>query len=344
MRLLHVIAGAPVGGAESTFLESVLALAEVPIAQAVVTRANSAHRLAQLQAHGIEVKTASFDRWFRWRTARVIRDMVKTFRPHLIQYWMGRAASYARPGLPPQIGWFGGYYALKRFRHCDFHIGVTPDIVRHIIAQGVAPERTAVIFTFADFAPVPPVARATLDTPESAPLLLALARLHEKKGLDILLKAMPSLAEAYLWIAGEGPLRRKLEALAQDFGLSARVRFLGWRNDRAALLAAADICVFPSRYEPFGTVMVEAWAAGVPLVAAAAAGPKAYVEDGVNGLLVPIDDVAALARAIARVLSEPGLRERLVAGGRATYEASFTKAAFLRQANAFYARIVKSGP
>ncbi len=156
---------------------------------------------------------------------------------------------------------------------------------------------------------------------------------------------MPSLPQAYLWIAGEGPLRRELEALALELELSARVRFLGWRNDRAALLAAADLCVFPSRYEPFGTVMVDAWAAGVPLVAAAAAGPKAYVEDGVNGLLVPIDDVDALARAVARVQAEPGLAERLVAGGRATYEASFTKAAFLRQASALYARIGnKPGP
>jgi hypothetical protein len=344
MRLLHVIAGAPAGGAETLFLDSALALAEADYTQAVVTRANNAPRLAQLRMRGIEVKTAPFDRWLRWRTTHVIEDMVRGFRPDFVQYWMGRAASFARSGRPPQIGWYGGYYALKRFRHCGFHIAVTPDIVRHIVAQGVAPERAAVIPSFADFTPVAPVARATLHTPEDVPLLLALARLHEKKGLDILLKAMPALPQAYLWIAGEGPSRRKLEALVLELGLSARVRFLGWRDDRAALLAAADICVFPSRYEPFGTVMVEAWAAGVPLVAAAAAGPKAFVEDGVNGLLVPIDDAQALAKAIARVTDEPGLAERLVAGGRATYEARFTKAAFLRASNEFYARVVGSAP
>ena len=77
------------------------------------------------------------------------------------------------------------------------------------------------------------------------------------------------------------------------------MRFLGWRTDRGALLRAADICVLPSRWEPFGTVMLEAWAAGTPLVAAASQGPAALIEDGGNGLLVPVDDVAALAAAVA---------------------------------------------
>jgi glycosyltransferase involved in cell wall biosynthesis len=344
MKILHVIAGAPTGGAENIFLESVLALAEASFAQAVVTRANNAFRLEQLRAHGIEVATAPFDRWLRWRTRRVIEDMCRRFEPDVIQYWMGRAGTFARPGRPTQVAWYGGYYALKRFGHCDFHIGLTEDIVRHIVSQGVAPERTALIRTFADFAPMAPVARDMLNTPDDVPLLLALARLHWKKGLDVLLKAMPSLPRGHLWIAGEGPMRRELEALTRELGLSERVRFLGWRDDRAALLAAADICVFPSRYEPFGTVMVDAWAAGVPLIAAAAAGPKAYVDHGVNGLLVPIDDVQALAQAINRVLSEPGLSARLVANGRATYQAHFTKAVFLRDSAAFYARIGGPSP
>jgi len=82
---------------------------------------------------------------------------------------------------------------------------------------------------------------------------------------------------------GRRPFARRAGGADRDLGLESRVRFSGWRDDRAALLAAADICVFPSRYEPFGTVTVDAWAAKRPLIAAAAQGPKAYVTDGTDG-------------------------------------------------------------
>jgi hypothetical protein len=96
---------------------------------------------------------------------------------------------------------------------------------------------------------------------------------------------------------------------------------------------------FPSRYEPFGTVTVDAWAAGRPLIAADAVGPAAYVEDGVSGLLIPKDDPPALAKAMRRVIAEPGLADRLVAGGRLAYERQFTREAFVRDSMALYERI-----
>jgi glycosyltransferase involved in cell wall biosynthesis len=118
------------------------------------------------------------------------------------------------------------------------------------------------------------------------------------------------------------------------------VRFLGWRTDRGALLAAADICVLPSRWEPFGTVMLEAWAADRPLVAAASQGPAALVKDGVNGLLVPIDDAAALSGAIRRILDDPALARQLAAQGRAEYGAGFTREAVTARMIALYSAIL----
>jgi glycosyltransferase involved in cell wall biosynthesis len=342
MKLLHVMAGAPTGGAENIFLECVLALSEGGLSQAVVTRPNNAFRRDSLKARGIEVLHADFNPLFRRQTNCAIERAIAVQKPDLIQYWMGRAGTFAKPGRAPQIGWYGGYYKRERFRRCDFHIALTEDIARHIVAEGAPPGRVTVIRTFAEFAPAPPADRRRLDTPQDAPLLLALARLHWKKGLDVLLKALPEVPEAYLWIAGEGPLRAELEALARSLGLAARVRFLGWRDDRAALLAASDICVFPSRYEPFGTVTVDAWAAKRPLIAAAAQGPKAYVTDGADGLLVPIDDVGALAQAICRVIREPGLKEQLVEGGTRSHEARFTKAVYIRESLAFYAHVIET--
>src|SRR5262249_59953116 len=108
----------------------------------------------------------------------------------------------------------------------------------------------------------PAVARPTLLPPAEALDPLRLPRLHEKKGLDVLLDALVELPQCMAWIAGDGPLEADLKARAARLGVKDRVRFLGWRMDRGALLAAADICVLPSRWEPFGTVMLEAWAAG----------------------------------------------------------------------------------
>ncbi len=346
MRVMHVMAGADEGGAENIMLESVLALAEAGFAQHVVTRPGNTFRTGKFGAAGIGVDTASFNTSWPFPTRRVIADAIAAFQPDVIEYWMGRAGQFApAEHRARSIGWYGGYYKRARFRNCEWHVGLTIDLLRHIRKQGVSEGRSGIIHTYADFHGAEPVSRESLSTPEGVPVALALARLHEKKGLDTLLDATAQLPDLHVWIAGEGPLEAELKAHAARLGLDARVRFLGWRNDRGALLAACDIVAFPSRYEPFGTVTVDAWAAGRPLVAADAVGPAAYVKDGVNGLLVPKNDPAALASAIGRILYDKTLGPKLVAGGRASYEAQFTKAAFQRDSLAFYETVrAQAGP
>lgn len=96
----------------------------------------------------------------------------------------------------------------------------------------------------------------------------------------------------------------------------------------------------PSRYESFGAVMAEAWACDTPLVACRAQGPGAYIQDGENGLLVDINDIDGLKHAMARVMGDPGLAGELRAGGRATYEASFTRARILDDWQALYDQLL----
>lgn len=340
LRVLQAMAGARVGGIETFFFDALEALHEAGLAQFVVIRGQTpAHQIERLRRLGIPFATASFTKWWPWSTRAVFAKARRRFKPNIAQFWTGRAGRFAvRDPECRNIGWFGGYRQMKDFTACDDFIGITPDLMRHLKEGGADPARIARIHTFSSLpvaSPVP-VSRASLDTPEGVPLVLILARLHWKKGIDTLLHALREVPGACLWIAGEGEERGKYEALMRSLGLEDRVRFLGWRDDRAALLAAADVCVMPSRYEPFGTVMAEAWQARVPLIVAAAQGPLAYVKDGENGLMVPVDDAAALADAIKCVIANPELRTRIVEGGQRTFDAAFTKSSYAKGTLAFY--------
>ncbi len=118
---------------------------------------------------------------------------------------------------------------------------------------------------------------------------------------------------------GEEAYEERLHALAGELGVADRVEFRGFRDDVRAELAELDVLVHASTTpEPFGQVVLEGMAAGLPVVAAAAGGRAEIVTDGVDGLLVAPGDAAALAAALTRLAADPQLRERLGAAGRRT--------------------------
>jgi len=151
-------------------------------------------------------------------------------------------------------------------------------------------------------------------------------------------------AKVDLWIAGDGPLRPRLERLATRLGIADRVRFLGWREDVPALMASADLLVCPSLYEPLGNVVIEAWSAGLPVVATASDGPTGLITDGETGILVPLpgtngDGPAPLACAIERLCADPALRSKLGNAGRRAYEAEFTEPIVISRYRRFFDRV-----
>ncbi len=326
LRVMQVMAGARQGGAETFFVSLVLALHRAGLDQIVVMRSNLVRAVA-LRGSGVEPIELPFGRWTDFTTLPALRHQAKIYRPDIVLTWMNRASGLFPKGNFLRLGRLGGYYKLKNYRRCDHLLCITPDLVEHVATNDWPRERAHYLPNFAAVGEAPPLPRERLDTPPDAPLLLALGRLHEAKAIDVLLQALTMETRPYLWMAGDGPLRGVLKRLAGRLGVAERVRFLGWRDDRDALFGAADICVFPSRYEPHGTVTMEAWGHRTPLVAAAADGPAAYVRDGEDGLLVPIDDAPALAKAIGRVIDEQGLAGRLADGGWRRYQAEFTEEA-----------------
>ena len=340
MRLLQAIAGARHGGAEAFFVRLALALQRAGQEQRVLIR-RDAERAAALRRGGIEALELSFGGPLDLATRRRFRRALAEYRPRLVLTWMNRATRLCPRGDFVHVGRLGGYYDLKHYRRCDHLVANTRDIAEYLRREGWPEERTHYLPNFPETARTIPVPRASLDTPDHAPLALALGRLHPNKGFDVLLTAIRRVPQLYLWLAGEGELRAPLERQARELDIAARVRFLGWRDDASALMAAADFLVCPSRHEPLGNVIIEAWAAGVPVIATMTAGPSVLITHDKTGLLVPADDAGALAIAMRRIVDDEALKARLAAAGHAAYEAEFSEPHVVGLYRDFFAAVTR---
>ncbi|HWA30654.1 MAG TPA: glycosyltransferase family 4 protein [Rhizomicrobium sp.] len=329
LRVMTTAAGAEFGGSETFFVSLTLALARAGIDVHAAMKGFPIREEAFRAAHILYV-TAPF--WYPpldfW-TPHVIRRAARAFKPDCVLTFTGRAGAMTPPGDYALIGRLGGYYRLEYYKRCDYLVCNAPDLVRHVVDGGFPKERVYFIPNFPVIHDLPAIDRAEFDTPKDVPLALAMGRLHVAKAQDVLLKAVAQVPGLWLWIAGEGPDRAMLVQLAKDLGIDNRVRFLGWRTDRSALYHAADICVFPSRTEPFGNVIVEAWTHGIPLVTAASTGPAWLAHDGEDALVAPVDDVDGLAERIRAVLSTKELAAKLVANGHKRIENEFSEKAVI---------------
>lgn len=326
MRIFHVIAGGRHGGAETFMTDLVDALAQRGVDQHAFTRPY-AERLARLTNVRCGVTTGRMGGPLDVFSGLKLRRALNESRPDIVLAWMSRAANLMMRGPWINVGRLGGYYDLKYFNKCRYLICNTPDLVDHCASQDWPRDRVLFIPNFSPKIDGEPISKASLTTPESAPVLLILARLEESKGVDSAIRALTSLPDAYLWIAGVGSQSKSLEALALSLGVQARIRFLGWRSDREALLKAADVCLVPSRQEPFGNVIVNAWTAGTPVVAADSPGPRYLIESDVNGILVENENPGALAMAVARILHDDRFAQRLVIGGESQAAGVFSERA-----------------
>jgi glycosyltransferase involved in cell wall biosynthesis len=339
VRIGQLMAGAAQGGAELFFERLTIALHQAGDDVLPVIRPER-ERVARLRAAGLSTVGLRYggplDLLTKPRAGRALR----AFGAEVAVAWMSRAAFHAPRGDWALVGRLGGYYPLKYFRHCDYLVGNTHDIVRWIAEQGWPADRVEYVPNFvSDFAEIAPAARAGLSVPDGAALILALGRLHEVKGFDVLIRAMAKVPHAHLVIAGEGPERVALERLIASEDLGDRVHLAGWRTDVGALLRASDVFVSSSRHEPLGNMVLEAFSAGIPVVAAAAEGPRELITDGVDGVLVPIDDVAALGDAIARVLVDGGAG--LAAAGRRRFALEFAEPVVVAAWQDYLARVAR---
>lgn len=268
----------------------------------------------------------------RWKP-----DVVVAFLFHAI---LAARLSIPLAGNPPLISAvrnerFGGRareIVQRLLRSLDDLATVnSPRVARRLIERGVLDaDRLEVVPNAVDLSAYggepEPAIRRSLGIPPDAVLWLAVGDLHPQKGYDILLQAWSDVADALpaarLQIAGEGPLRSRLEHRIRELGIADTCGLLGHRSDVPSLLAAADAFVLASRWEGSPNAVAEAMAAGLPVVATRVGGVPELLGGDEAGRLVPAGNPGALAGLIAELTRAPAEeRQRIGAAGRSRMEA-----------------------
>jgi glycosyltransferase involved in cell wall biosynthesis len=252
------------------------------------------------------------------------------------------------------------YFALERFaaRFTDVLIACSPS--EAAAAERLLPrERIRVIPNAVDVGAFVPGARCpvpgTEESPSDrapgtghrAPTVGMVARMAPQKAPEIFVRAaarvVHSRPEVRFWVAGDGELRAASEALAERLGVADAIEFMGHRRDVPALLQASDLFVLTSRYEGLPFSVLEAMGCGLPVIATRAPGTVDVVEDGVTGILTPLDDPEATAAAIVTLLDDPARARALGEAGRRRVAERFSLAGMLAAHEALYRELCAGG-
>jgi glycosyltransferase involved in cell wall biosynthesis len=234
---------------------------------------------------------------------------------------------HQRRDLPGAYQWLytalNAYWEKIAFDRAKLTLAVSEQIKQEILALGIPAKRIEVIANGVDLQEFSPalVDRRELGLPENVPLALFVGDLRiSRKNLETVLHALLSVPQLHLAVAGAADGRNFYPHLAQKLGINDRVHFLGFRSDVADLMRSADLFVFPSRYEPFGLVLLEAMACQLPVITARAAGGADLVTPECGFVLDDPDDAIALSLAMSHLTQDPVARHQMGTAARSIAE------------------------
>lgn len=331
----------------------------------------------QFDAAGIRVHTLSTSRGFGiWSlikgTCQVYRILIRG-RYDLVQSHtsvggvIGRLAGWAartpvvlwtvhgwgaHPGHPAwkrallraieaALDWFTDHYVAvsEDLRDQGVRAGIYRAKKVTIIPNGLQFDHLPVAFDAA-------AKRKAMGIPAGVPVIGTVTRFEPQKANEMFLRSVERILEqapnVVILIAGDGPERPELEALAAQLGIAERVTFLGWRDDAVELLGAMDVFCMSSRWEGCPMVLLEAMAMRCPVVATDIGGVREIVVPGETGYLVALDDPDAMAQAVLRLLASPDQGERMGAAGRQRVERHFGAEGMLAAYANLYRNLRKS--
>ncbi len=290
--------------------------------------------LARLARRADVVHVHSAKAGFLGRLAALLgrRTHRTAFSPHAWSFWAGGERERAL------------YLRLERLaaRWCDTIVAVSEAERRAGLDAGIGrAEQYAVVPNGIDLA-------RYSRPPEPVPgRIVMVGGLRDQKRPDLAIRALarlrPAAANARLQLVGDGPRRAELQALAASLGVGPAVQFLGDREDVDELLRAASVFVLATRYESWPLTVMEAMAAGVPVVATRTGGLPEIVEDGRSGVLVPPDDLDALTAAVGSLLADPARARAMGDAGREAAGRRFDRATMVLSLSRLYDRLAAAG-
>ncbi len=352
---IHIIGSRQFGGADRFYVRLVEAFARrcFPVI-AVIRPRSPVHRALnpEIPCHPVPMRNG-WDLWSLW----LIRRIVKRSGHPIVQTYMGRATRLTRVPKSSDIvhvARLGGYYKIDGYyRHAHAWVGNTKGICDYLIRNGLPSHRVFHIGNFVEIpGSVPEEALERFRTrhriPEDCFILLAVGRFIPKKGFHDLLHALSLLPEKLRrrpWVCvlvGDGPEKERLQRLAAKLRLSARCRWVGWHNDPSPFYAMADLFILPSRHEPLGNVILEAWAHGLPVVSTRTEGPMELITDGENGILADPASPRDLSDKIHRLVeSDPRSLESLGLCGKNKVLREHTEESIVAQYLALYQEMTR---
>lgn len=356
-KIVHLTSQLVPGGAEGQLCLLAKELHDRGWPQVVVSFAPGGawtHRLTDIGIPTVEIPPARFKPRRLWQ----FNCLVRRERPGIVLSWSAYKTVYARwmfgAGRPAKI------FNLRNDLTLDSNTGSPTGLVRWLrgtlngmdctisntrqnleilIREGVRPRHSEVIRNMV-------VARGRARPGEKVrvPRILGAAALKPLKAYDVLLQALRMLrsqdVEFEFLLAGDGAERQRLEAMAGEFGLGDRVKFLGTVDDVPALLASGHLLVHPSRTEGLSNTILEAMAEGLPVVATAVGGTPEILEDGRTGLLVPPGSPCAIADALRKLLRDAALRQRLGQAALRHVQATCSESTIVHQYERLFCRLL----
>jgi len=293
---------------------------------------------------GIQVDVVNAGGEWDFMTPRRIAKRLRAFRAQIVHTQLKRAAWHGGRGAAlvgiPVVSKLHNYVDLKRYKHVHTLLCTTQDQRRHVVESGWPKSRVQVIPNFSRLSPVEhPPARAL-----GRPLhFLSYGRYVKKKGFDLLLRAFRQLldagVDATLTIGGQGEELSALRQLVAALNLESSVELGVWIEDVSVALDGADIFVLPSLDEPFGIVMLEAMARGVPIVSTRTRGPIEVLNDQ-SAMLVEVGDIEALFEGMHALSLDPAAALSRSTTALDLYRNNYYAGAILPQIESQYERVI----
>lgn len=364
-RILHLITRLPVGGAENVLVDIVRRLNPARYESLVCCIQAKGELSGEIEKLGVPLRCLGRMRSkrFDWRAVRDLIRLVREERIAIVHSHLYHANLYGRiaaylAGVPAVAHVHNVYGQPKLHRRLLNRLlaratarviavsdEIREDLIRHdaIDAPKISVIHNAIDLRRVDTELSREQARARLGVSEEQLLIGCVGRLEQQKGHRFLLEACSLLKDdGDLWprlrviVAGDGRLREELEKQAEALGLASSVRFLGTRHDVPEILRALDLYVMPSLWEGLSIAMLEAMAAGLPIIISDVSGAARALGDDEHGIRVPPGDAAALARALWSLAREPGRRLALGASARRRVQENFSIDAMMSQLASIY--------